>query len=300
MSGPAWVKSDVLVVLAIGAGIVVGVLVALLARRWPKIEAPQVSGETIAAKVEEHPTLAWKLRRHFSPKTETGIALLIAVTFAVAATVGIGVILAMIHVHTGLARWDRSLTQYAADHDNTGSTRGLKIISMFGGTLGVAVLAIVACIIEYVRRPSKALPLFLLMVILGQTVMSNTIKFIVERARPDIDPLTGAAGTSFPSGHSTAAAATFAALALVATRGRSRRTKIIAAGSAAGAAAAVAASRIFLGVHWFTDVVAGLLLGWGWFAVCSIVFGGRLLEFGRPLETAEKVADSANPVKTSA
>ena len=75
------------------------------------------------------------------------------------------------------------------------------------------------------------------------------------------------------------------------TRGRSRRTKIVASGIASGVAALVGATRVFLGVHWFTDVLAGLLLGWGWFALCSIAFGGRLLSFGLPVEIAEEVAD---------
>ena len=51
-------------------------------------------------------------------------------------------------------------------------------------------------------------------------------------------------------------------------------------GLAAGIAVAVAASRVLLDVHWLTDVIAGLALGWAWFAVCAIAFGGRLLRFG--------------------
>jgi undecaprenyl-diphosphatase len=287
------------VVIAIAAGVVAGGVVALAARRWPAIEAPRVSEPTIAQEVEEHPGFANHLRRHFNPKTQTGVSLIIASIAVGAAAVGIGVVVAMIRLKTGLEKYDVRLAQYGADHATGWSTNAMRNISRLGGTQVIVALAVVATVIEFIRKPSKALPLFMLLVVGGQFALSNGVKYIVERARPDISRLTGFSGTSFPSGHSTAASATFAAIALIATRNRSRRVKIAAAAIAAGLAVVVAATRVFLGVHWFTDVIAGLLVGWGWFAICSIAFGGRLLTFGLPAATAGKVAEQT-PTPTEA
>jgi undecaprenyl-diphosphatase len=54
--------------------------------------------------------------------------------------------------------------------------------------------------------------------------------------------------------------------------------------AAVGVACLVAASRALLGVHWLTDVVAGLAVGWTWFFVVAVIFGGRLQRFGEPTE----------------
>ena len=40
-----------------------------------------------------------------------------------------------------------------------------------------------------------------------------------------------------------------------------------------------------------TDVIAGLAMGWAWFAIASIAFGGRVLSFGRPVEVAQHAAE---------
>jgi membrane-associated phospholipid phosphatase len=286
-------------IFVLGAGLVVGAAVALLARRWPAIAAPKVSGETIATGVVEHPKFADHFRKRFDPKTETGVALIIGTSLVIAAAVGIGIVVAMIRTHAGLAALDLRFANYGAHHASSLSTRLMRDISMLGGTPVVIGLTVVATVIAMIQRPSKALVVFMVLVVAGQSLLSNSIKFLVRRARPDIDRLTGFAGTSFPSGHSTAAAATFAAIALILTRNRSRRVKIVGASIAAGLAAMVASTRVLLGVHWFTDVVAGLLLGWGWFAVCSIAFGGRLLTFGQPAAAASDVAAVTPPADPS-
>ncbi len=278
------------------AGAFVGAGVCLLAKRWPQIEAPKLASETIAAEVVQHPKLADHFRRHFDPRTETGVALSVAVALVVGAAVGIGVLLAMVRARFGFDSLDVRLARYGAEHATTTTTDGLRSISLLGGTTGVILVAALALVAELLRKPSRALPIFLTVVVAGQFALSNGIKYLVERARPDVNRLTGFAGSSFPSGHATAAAATLAAVALVMTRGRSRRTKMFAAGTAAGIASMVGATRVFLGVHWFTDVVAGLLLGWGWFALVSIAFGGRLLAFGQPVAKAETVVDAIDTV----
>ena len=289
-----------LLVVVGAAGLAVGGAVALLSRRWPQIEAPKVAADTIVDEVERHPKLADHFRHHFDPRKETGIALSIAVAAVAGAAAGIGILLAMIRTRAGLASLDGRFARFGAEHATALSTDLLRALSLLGGTTGVIVIALATCVVEFVRRPTRALPVFLALVVGGQFAMSNGIKYLVERARPDVNRLTGFAGSSFPSGHSTAAAATLAAVALVMTRGRSRRTKMVAAGIAAGLATMVAATRVFLGVHWFTDVIAGLFLGWGWFALMSIAFGGRLLIFGSPVAAAEHIVDVHDALAGSA
>jgi membrane-associated phospholipid phosphatase len=280
-----------LILLTLGAGAAVGGVVALLASRWPSVQEPHVSGRTITEEVIRHPGLAGHLRHHFNPKTETGVALIISTAIVGIAAVTIGVLLAMIRTEFGVDSLDLRFARFGADHDTSTSTDFMRHVSELGGTRGVILLAVIASVLEARRGQPRAVIAFMTLVVAGQFALSNGIKYIVERARPDINQLTGFAGASFPSGHATAAAATLAAIALIATRRRPPRTKVLGAGLAAGGAAMVAATRVLLGVHWFSDVVAGLLLGWAWFSLCSVAFGGRLLIFGLPVAAAEAAAE---------
>jgi membrane-associated phospholipid phosphatase len=286
----------ILVVALVGA--VIGTCGYLAAKRWPEpVEAPHVSGQTIAAGVEARPGLARRLRRtRTDPNELTGLALTVALGVIVGAAVGLGLLLAMIHGHSGLARWDLTFAEFGARHATHTSTLLLRDLSQIGGTVGVITIGVVVAAVEYRRIRSLAVVAFLFLVIGGQFAASNLIKLMVGRPRPAILHLTGFSGTSFPSGHSTAAAATLMACAFLLGRRRTSTTKAVLVGTAVGLAAAVASTRVLLGVHWFTDVLAGLLLGWAWFALCSIAFGGRLLRFGAPGRQAETVAEAQAPV----
>jgi undecaprenyl-diphosphatase len=195
----------------------------------------------------------------------------------------------MIRSNEGLAPYDVSAARWGATNAGTASTDVLRAVSQVGGTIGSIVLAVVVAVIASRRLKPTAIVAFLATVMIGESILVAVIKTAVERARPDFDRLTGFSGASFPSGHAATAAATLAAAALLLGLGRDRRQRAVMTGVAGGIAVAVAATRVLLGVHWLTDVVAGLVLGWTWFAMVSIAFGGRLVRFAEPVEAAERV-----------
>ena len=159
----------------------------------------------------------------------------------------------------------------------------------------VAALATVVIAVESIRVPSAWIIPFLVVLMAGNEVIMLTIKDLVDRTRPTLNPVAATLGPSFPSGHSATAAAFYAGAALLLARRRDHNRRSLLAGTAVAIAVGVAASRVLLDVHWLSDVVAGIVLGWAWFAVCSIAFGGRLLHFGAPAETVIEEARGASP-----
>jgi undecaprenyl-diphosphatase len=206
----------------------------------------------------------------------------------------VGVLAYLVRTKTGLVTGDESAATWAAAHATPASTQALRVITQLGSSVVVITLAVLVAVLDYRRSRSLVVLSFLALVGIGQAVIVDLIKFGVDRARPEMASVAfgpGAlfSGASFPSGHSAAAAAYYASFALVAARGRQARTRACLDGVAVGIAVAVASSRVLLRVHWLSDVVAGLAIGWGWFVLCAIAFGGRMLLFGAPLEAADHV-----------
>lgn len=282
----------VLIVVLVAVTAVVGGAVWLVSRATTRRDPADVrmTQRTAHEVVAEHPSLARLLRRRIDPTAATGLALTVAAAVAAAGTLVAGVVLEMVQRNAGLARLDDSAARFGVRHLGSGGERLFKIITEFGSTKLIVPLAVVVGLAEMRRVPARRVFWFFLVAIGGTVAITNAVKLIVDRARPDIARFVGFSGPSFPSGHSSSAAVAYAAFALVLGRSRRKRVKAALVAGAAMIAVAVATSRVLLGVHWLTDVIAGLAVGWSWFAVSSIMFGGRVLQFGRPVEQLEEEA----------
>lgn len=225
-----------------------------------------------------------------------GAALAVALTVVFVTAVSVGWLLDTVDGNRGFARWDRSLAEWGRDNATGNATALLRVVTQLGGTGWLLPLLVAVGLVAYWRRSSWNVLTYLVIVGVGILLLNNGLKLAVGRERPDLGRLVSHRGSSFPSGHTAAAAACWAALALVWSRrrpdrgrpDRGRRDRAVAAALAATVTAGVAASRVLLGVHWLTDVIAGALTGWGWFLFATIVCGGRLLRFGEPVERAAR------------
>jgi undecaprenyl-diphosphatase len=119
--------------------------------------------------------------------------------------------------------------------------------------------------------------LFLVVVVLGNNLITGLVKDLMDRARPVLNPIAETLGPSFPSGHTSTAAAFYAAAAVVLARDRGPVAFKLLTSAAVGIAVAVACTRVLLDVHWLSDVLAGLALGWAWVTLCAFVLGPQLL-----------------------
>ena len=139
----------------------------------------------------------------------------------------------------------------------------------------LAVLTIVtAASAGYLWLQGKhAAVVYLLIAVLGAQLISSSLKHFYDRPRPDLFPHGARVYTaSFPSGHSTMSTATYLTLgAMLARYEEKRRVRIYLVALAMTLALLVGTSRVYLSVHWPTDVIAGWTVGAAWALLCSVI-----------------------------
>lgn len=162
---------------------------------------------------------------------------------------------------------------------------------------GVAVLTFltvtVAGYLVLEKKPQMAL--FLASTVGGGIVVSFLLKMVFERPRPDLVPHgSHVYTTSFPSGHSMMAALTYLTLAVVLARAHvRRRVKVFFVLVGGLIAIAVGISRVYLGVHWPTDVLAGWTAGTVWAILCWLL--ARRLQRKGQIESAGLETEAMAP-----
>ena len=140
---------------------------------------------------------------------------------------------------------------------------------------GVAVIALLTCsVVAFFWLSSmQRAAVYVAIASLGSLVISSGLKQVFGRPRPNLVPHGAHVySSSFPSGHSTMAAAAYLTLGLVASQFvPRRRLKVLFIGVAMFVTAAVGVSRVYLGVHWPSDVLAGWAIGLSWALICWVV-----------------------------
>lgn len=114
--------------------------------------------------------------------------------------------------------------------------------------------------------------------VVGGTILSTALKQLFDRPRPDMAEAARVFTASFPSGHATMSAVVFLTLGLLLAEASDRRSlKVFFIALGICMTVAIGVSRIYLGVHFPTDVIAGWALGTAWSLVCwvgySLLFG---------------------------
>jgi undecaprenyl-diphosphatase len=148
----------------------------------------------------------------------------------------------------------------------------MRDLTALGSVVVLATITLAAAV-YLVLAGKRHAALFLLVAIGGGIVLGFALKAFFERPRPDLVAHAARVFTaSFPSGHSMMAAVTYLTLGALLARVESRRRlKLYLIGLAVLVSLAVGISRVYLGVHWPSDVLAGWALGASWAMLCWAV-----------------------------
>jgi len=182
----------------------------------------------------------------------------------VAILLGLAVLTALAGI--GLRAWapgfDAQAMQAIAGGRDATLTSIAWVVTEAGSFVLLAPLSIAFLLLRRWKRPADDVAL--VVIAAGSALLPFVVKLIVARPRPTIGNLSHLSSLSFPSEHTTQAAAIYLAIAIMLSQTLARGWREAAIAIGVVIALAVAWSRVYLGLHYPTDVAAGLVLGWSW------------------------------------
>ncbi len=271
----------------VGLGLLVLILLGLLASRLlRRVRAGEASVPDRLAALKPAAWLrrrfprraAWLARRVDTSSPRGFLLSVVGITGSACAWVLV-VITQDVVTREESVRFDPGVLRFFVDHRTASLTVVMRGVTWLGSTaVAIPVAVVVGALLLHRRRDWRQVAT-LAAGIAGAVVFYDLMKPAVGRPRPPLAlHLIGVSGAAFPSGHATLAVAFWGALALVLSSGRSVRTGVLLWSAAGTIALLVGLSRLYLGVHWLTDVLGGYALGGLWLCVLAaftVVVGPR-------------------------
>jgi undecaprenyl-diphosphatase len=195
----------------------------------------------------------------------SGALIAVAFTWAFAELAG--------HVREGKTQAvDEAIMHWIADHQYPGLERTMLEITSLGTGLVVGVLVLVAGMFLWLNS-HKHSAVLLVAATVGGIVLNNLLKIGFSRPRPQVFEWgTHAGSSSFPSGHAMSSVIVYSMVAYLAARLQQRAaSRVLTLLLAACAILSISVSRVYLGVHYPSDILAGMLIGLAWAGFCMAV-----------------------------
>lgn len=189
----------------------------------------------------------------------TGVALLLAAGAAMWAALDT----------VGPGRLDARFLGEAVESRTGGLNSAAVTITEVGNTFAMALLATLVGIWCWARG-RRADAVFVVGTMAGAALLFRSIKMLVDRPRPPaVTQVVRETNESLPSGHATMSMVVIGSLVLLCWAGRGTAARVAMVAAGALWVGAVGCTRVYLGVHWFSDVLIGWLLGAAWLAACA-------------------------------
>ncbi|WP_029053328.1 phosphatase PAP2 family protein [Sporosarcina ureae] len=178
-----------------------------------------------------------------------------------------------IHLQT-ISSFDEPIIDFVQSAESPGLTSIMKLFTTIGSTTSVVLLAILTLGVLLWKKHRAQAVLFAI-VLAGTGILNQVLKFIFKRERPDFNRLIDIGGYSFPSGHTMMAFSLYTILAYILWRNvKNTGSQVVIIILAAMMIVMIAVSRIYLGVHFPSDIVGGVLASSVWL-FASIAFYQR-------------------------
>lgn len=186
---------------------------------------------------------------------------------------GVGYVLTHALTDTAFYDWDGWVNRWFSRHRSGTWNTATHLVTFCAETLTVIGVGLVFFVGLRIALGRWRESLFLAVVLAGEVTIFVCTTFVIDRDRPNVTHLDSAPPTSsFPSGHTAASVALYAGLALIAWHAANRGwLRTLATAGAILIPVLVALSRLYRGMHYPSDVLAGALLGCVWLAICTRV-----------------------------